>query len=175
MNNQSGVSMIELVLVIIIIVLITTFSIYTGNVALEQASATEVFTEMNSIMEGVNSVNMKRSISEQDFDFDSYLGQIYDKKIEDITKGDLEAYMGISLTDAEFEMMKGSYIIFGMDRMDDYKNSNVRKYYGFDSIKHSYIVDFDNVKVDLLKSLKLSKQTVRTYGQVRALVEEGEI
>ena len=175
MKCQKGITMMELVIVIIIIVLITSFSIYTGNTALDQATATEVYTEINSIREGLNSVNMKRSLSEEGFDIDEYSGQIYDQSVKDISKSEFETLSGLSLTDEEFEGFKNFYIIFGMDKMEQYKNSNVRKYYGFETIKHSYLVDFDDCRVDLLKSVNISSQKVRTFEQIRALVDEGEI
>ena len=174
MNLQKGVSMIELVIVLIIIILIASFSVYTGNVAIEQASLTEVYSEILSIKSAVNDVNMKRSLSD-DFDFDSYLGEMYDRKIGDMSKAEYESMSGIMVSDITFDYLKDSYIIFGMDNMDNYKNSEVRKYYGLESIKHSYVVNFEESRVDLLKSVKIANQNVRTFEQIRALVDEGGV
>ena len=174
MKRQNGISMIELVIVLIIIILIASFSVYTGNAAIDQASLTEVYTEILSIKAAVNDVNYKRSL-EDEFDLDEYLGKMYDKKVGDMTKGEYEGYSGIIITDASFENLYNSYIIFGMDSMTEYQSSNVKNYYGLDSIKHSYVVDFDASRVDLLKTVKIGKQTIRTFEQVRALVDEGKI
>ena len=174
MNRQKGISMIELVIVLIIIILIASFSIYTGNAAIDQATLTEVYSEILAIKGVVNDVNMKRSLAD-DFDLDGYLGEMYDKKIGDMSQAEYESISGIIVSETTFENMQDSYIIFGMDSMDQYQNSNVRKYYGIESIKHSYIVDFDASKVDLLRPVKIANQNVRTFEQIRALVDEGSI
>jgi Tfp pilus assembly protein PilE len=174
MKSHSGISMIELVIVLIIIILIASFSVYTGSTAIDQANLTEVYTELLSIKSAVNDVNVKRSMAEE-FDFDDYLGEIYDKKVGDMTKSEYENASGIIISDASFEALQNSYIIFGMDNMSFYQDSEVRKYYGLDSIKHSYVVNFDESRVDLLKTVKIGKQKVRTFEQVRALVDEGSV
>ena len=174
MKHQNGISMIELVIVLIIIILIASFSVYTGNAAIDQASLTEVYTEILSIKAAVNDVNYKRSM-EDEFEMDEYLGKMYDKKVGDMTKGEYESYSGIIISETSFENLQNSYLIFGMDNMDAYKTSEVKNFYGLDSIKHSYVVDFDESRVDLLKTVKIGKHTVRTFEQVRALVDEGKI
>ena len=56
MNSKKGVSLIELVIVIIIILIITTFSILSGNESINQATATEIYTEINSMREAANMI-----------------------------------------------------------------------------------------------------------------------
>ena len=170
MKKQKGVSMIELVIVLIIVILIASFSIYTGREALDQATASEVYTEINSMREAINSINLKRSLYD---DFELEAGVQYDVKVEDtITKSEFESRFGETISDEEY---KNTYIIYGMDMMEDYQGSDVKDFYGLDSIKHSYLVNFDDVQVDLLKSVKISNRTVRTFEQVRSLVDEGDI
>ncbi len=168
MKWQKGVSMMELVIVIIIIILIATFSVYTGRTVLEQATATEVFEEMNVIIQSINDINLRLSFTGGEFEPER--GVHYDEKVSDIfsNKNSYEAMYGATLTDEEFNQM---YIIYGMDIIDSYQNSNVRTYYALDNIKHSYLVNFETAKVDLLRPAKISDRTVRTYEQVRALVD----
>ena len=172
MRKQKGVSMMELVIVIIIIILIASFSVYTGKTALDQATATEVYEEMNVMMQHINDVNLQFYIADEPFELER--GVHYDEKVADIyaNKNSFETVYGSTLTDEDFQNM---YIIYGMDIIDNYKASNVKAYYGMDSIKHSYLVNFENVKVDLLKSVKISDRNVRTYEQVRALVDNGSL
>lgn len=178
MNNQKGVSMIELVIVIIIILMITTFSVYTGKEAADQAMVTEVYTEISSMREAINSINIKREL---DSDFVLTQNEHYDEKVSDITgletTADFEAMYGITV---ENEYEYGNlYLIYGMDEYgmteDKYNNSDVRKNYGLDSIKHTYLVNFETGRVDLLESINLVDRNVRTYEQIRALVDDGEI
>ena len=170
MKRQMGVSMIELVIVLIIIILITYFSIYTGNSALNQATASEVYAEINAMREAVNSINLKKSLQD---DFEIEQGVHYDVKIEDtLTKSEFEARFGETISDEDYQ---NTYIIYGMDMQEEYHASHVREFYGFDTIKHSYLVNFDEGKVDLLKSVNIADRTVRTFEQVRSLVDEGDI
>ena len=171
MKKQNGVSMIELVIVLIVILLISTFSVYTGKEAVDQATATEVYTEINSIRSAINSINIKKELDES---FTIVSGEHYDAKATDIkaTKDEFEVEYGITVSDEEFDNL---YIIYGMDELEKYKASNVKDKYGLDSIKHTYLVNFKECSVDLFKSIKISDRNVRTFEQVRALVDNGEI
>lgn len=171
MKKQNGVTMIELVIVLIIILLITTFSVYTGSNSVDQAMVTEVYSEMNSMREAVNGVVLKKELDES---FIVQEGKNYDFKISTLATSveEFENAYGIDIVDEEFNYL---YIIVGMDDFPNYENSKVRDFYGFSSIKHSYLVNFDEGKVDLLKPLKLVNREVRTFEQVRALVDEGEV
>lgn len=175
MKKQKGVTMIELVIVLIIILLIATFSVFTGKEATNQAIATEVYTEINSMKSATNSIIIKKELNEE---FMIEEGIHFDKKLSDeMTKDALSNDYGVFIdTQGEFEKM---YLIYGMDEYgmsgDKYKNSDVRKNYGLDSIKHTYLVNFETGKVELLKSLTIANKQVRTYEQIRALVDDGEI
>lgn len=171
MKKQGGVTMVELVIVIIIILIITTFSVYTGKEATTQATVTEVYTEMNSMRNAVNSLLIKRDMDE---DFALSAGEQYDFKVSELATSteEFKNAFGVELDETEFDEF---YIIIGMDDMEKYKNSEVKKYYGFESIKHTYIVNFETGEVALLKSMKLANRNVRTYEQVRALVDNGEV
>ena len=171
MKKQNGVTMIELVIVIIIILIITTFSVYTGKSTVDQASATEVYTEMNAMRDAVNGIIIKKDLDE---DFVLTQNQNYDFKVSTLASNtsEFENAYGIDINEEEFNDL---YIIVGMDDMANYEISEVKDYYGFDSIKHSYLINFENGSVDLLKTIKLANRNVRTFEQVRALVDDGEI
>ncbi len=171
MKKQNGVTMVELVIVIIIILIITTFSVYTGKEATDQATVTEVYVEMTSMKNAVNSVIIKKDLDE---DFELKSGDQYDFKVSELA-ADAEEFknaFGVEVDEADFD---DAYIIIGMDDMEKYEQSKVREYYGIDSIKHSYIVNFEKGEVELLKTIKLANRNVRTFEQVRALVDDGDI
>lgn len=171
MKKQNGVTMVELVIVIIIILIITTFSVYTGKEATDQATVTEVYVEMTSIKDAVNSVIIKKDLDE---DFELKSGDQYDFKVSELA-ADAEEFknaFGVEVDEADFD---DAYIIIGMDDMEKYEQSKVREYYGIDSIKHSYIVNFEKGEVELLKTIKLANRNVRTFEQVRALIDDGDI
>lgn len=171
MKKQNGVTMVELVIVIIIILIITTFSVYTGKEATDQATVTEVYVEMTSMKNAVNSVIIKKDLDE---DFELKSGDQYDFKVSELA-ADAEEFknaFGVEVDEADFDDV---YIIIGMDDMEKYEQSKVREYYGIDSIKHSYIVNFEKGEVELLKTIKLANRNVRTFEQVRALVDDGDI
>lgn len=171
MKKQNGVTMVELVIVIIIILIITTFSVYTGKEATDQATVTEVYVEMTSMKNAVNSVIIRKDLNE---DFELKSGDQYDFKVSELA-ADAEEFknaFGVEVDEADFD---DAYIIIGMDDMEKYEQSKVREYYGIDSIKHSYIVNFEKGEVELLKTIKLANRNVRTFEQVRALVDDGDI
>ena len=171
MKKQNGVTMVELVIVIIIILIITTFSVYTGKEATDQATVTEVYVEMTSMKNAVNSVIIKKDLDE---DFELKSGDQYDFKVSELA-ADAEEFknaFGVEVDEADFD---DAYIIIGMADMEKYEQSKVREYYGIDSIKHSYIVNFEKGEVELLKTIKLANRNVRTFEQVRALVDDGDI
>lgn len=171
MKKQNGVTMVELVIVIIIILIITTFSVYTGKEATDQATVTEVYVEMASMKNAVNSVIIKKDLDE---DFELKSGDQYDFKVSELA-ADAEEFknaFGVEVDEADFD---DAYIIIGMDDMEKYEQSKVREYYGIDSIKHSYIVNFEKGEVELLKTIKLANRNVRTFEQVRALIDDGDI
>lgn len=171
MRNKKGVTMIELVLVIIIILIIATFSVLSGRETFNQATATEVYTEISAIREAVNGVNIKRDLDEK---FELTSGDYYDVKASELNQveAEFEAEYGFEVENGEFENL---YIIYGMDELEKYNESKVKNTYGFDSIKHTYIINFNKVEVDLLENLTISDKTVRTYEEIRALVDNGEI
>lgn len=171
MNSKKGVSLIELVIVIIIILIITTFSILSGNESINQATATEIYTEINSMREAANSINIKKELNQG---FSVVKGEHYDVKASELapTETDFEIMYNLTVESGDFDDL---YIIYGMDENEKYKTSDVKKSYGLDAIKHTYLVNFDKSKVDLLKSVKIDKREVRTFEQIRALVDDGEI
>ena len=67
------------------------------------------------------------------------------------------------------------YEIYGMDKGEQYYNSNVRKNLDMDTIKRSYKVNFTTGDVKLSQSLKLLDTTVSTYDEIRALAESDKI
>lgn len=169
MRNQNGVNMIELVLVIIILIIIATFSVFTGRETVDQASITEVYTEINSIRNMVNSANIEKELDSYS---DYKKGEHYNVKVSEKynSEEEFEATYGFNVPSGDYEKL---YIIYGMDDLGNYEGSKVKDHYGLDSIKHTYLVNFEKVEVDLLKPIILADRAVRTFEQIRNLVEDG--
>ena len=126
---------------------------------------------MTSMKNAANSVIIKKDLDE---DFELKSGDQYDFKVSELA-ADAEEFknaFGVEVDEADFD---DAYIIIGMDDMEKYEQSKVREYYGIDSIKHSYIVNFEKGEVELLKTIKLANRNVRTFEQVRALIDDGDI
>ena len=98
--------------------------------------------------------------------------ELLEEKLDKIGAGDLNWTETISNFYGDFDKL---YVIYGMDELDKYELSKVKDSYGFESIKHTYLVNFDKAEVDLLKSIIIADKEVRTFEQVRALVDNGEI
>ena len=171
MKTQKGVTMIELVIVLIIILLIASFSVYSGKESVDRATATEVYAEINSMRAAINSINIKKDLDES---FVLTKGEHYDIKATDLknTKVEFEVQYDITLGDVDYDDL---YVIYGMDNLDIYNTSKVKESYGLDSIKHTYLVNFEEGTADLFNYIKISNRNVRTFEQVRALVDDGEI
>ena len=171
MKKQNGVTMIELVMVLVILIIITTFSVYTGKSALNQAIVTEVYSEMKTIKEAVNGIILTEGLDE---DFEVEAKKHYDLKISELVANvdEFKNMYNVEIPEEEFEDF---YVIVGMDDLDAYKNSEVKDTYGLDSIKHSYIVNFKRGEVALLKTIIIDDRSVRTFDQVRNLVDNAEL
>lgn len=171
MKKQSGVTMLELVLALVVIIIIASFAVYSGKDALDQAKAAEVYAEISSIREAANGINVKK---EMNSDFVLTKGVHYDEKATEITasKADFETEYNLILDDEEYSRL---YVIYGMDELEKYQASSVKNEYGLDAIKHSYIVNFDDVRVDLLRSVSISDRNVKTFDQIRELVDDGQL
>ena len=137
MKNKKGVSMIELVIVIIIILIITTFAVFSGRESVEQATITELYSEMNAMKGIINSFNIKQEI-DQNFNSGDYYGK---KASEVYSENELITIYNYDMESGDYENL---YIIYGMDN-EDYNENNEYKYnivkdsYGLESIKHTYI------------------------------------
>ena len=171
MKNNNGVSMIELVIVIIILLIIATFSIFSSSEVVDQATATEIYTEIESMRKAINNINVKKELNE---DFILTSGEHYDVKVSDLNEEeiDFELEYDINIEPGKYDKL---YVIYGMDEIEKYNESKVRENYGLDSIKHTYLVNFDDGEVELLRDVTIAEKNVRTYEQIRALVDDGEI
>lgn len=160
MKNQLGITMVELVIVIVIILIIATFAVTSGRKTMDQADASEVYFEMNAIKEAVNSINAKRNFDEN---FALAHGEHYDAEFIPAPDVTYDSYVTLYPDDW--------YIILGKDDGEPYASSEVRDWLGLDSINHTYIVNFETGKVELYRPVKILNKTVRTYEEVRTLLE----
>lgn len=160
MKFNSGITMVELLIVIIIVVMIATFAIASGTETLDEADVTEVFVEMTSVKTALNSVALKREVQEN---FQIVQGEFYDDKFVPVP--------GVTYGDNVLGAQEKWYVIYGMDAPDLYNQSNVRKNLGLDTLNHSYIVNFDDMDVELYFPVKIKNLSVRTYKEIRELAE----
>jgi len=148
MKKNSGISMIELVIVMVILLIIATLAIFNGTNSIQKAEATELYEEMT---------NMKNAIS----------GVILQRDLEGGNEAWLEEYYDESLGN-------DWYLIYGMGE-SGYETSNVREKLDMDTIKRNYMVNYETGEVMLSTSVEVFGNQIRTYDALRALVESEKI
>lgn len=158
MKKNLGVTLIELVIVIVIIMIIAAFALSSGRETLNEANATAVYAEMNSVLSAVNGVVAKQNMDE---DFEVEKGKQYDKEFV--------ALSGVTYSDDILSNTDKWFIIYGADAGEIYKESEVKENLGLEALDLSYIVNFEDVKVELYKPVTILNNTVRTYEEVRSL------
>ncbi|MBQ9279776.1 MAG: prepilin-type N-terminal cleavage/methylation domain-containing protein [Clostridia bacterium] len=159
MMGNKGVTLVELAIVIIIILIIATFAVTSGRKTLDQADASEVYFEMNAMREAINKVTVKQDM---DDNFSLTQGEYYDISFTPAT--------GVSYGDNVLGYQDEWYIIFGKDQGEFYKDSKVKDWLGLDAINHTYIVNFNSSSVELYRPVTILNQSVRTYDEVRTLI-----
>ncbi len=160
MKKNLGVTLIELVIVIVIIMIIAAFALSSGRETVNEANATSVYAEMNSVLSAINGVVAKQNMDE---DFTIEKGKHYDKEFVEFPG---VSYSGDILNNEDKNKW---FIIYGADAGDLYEESEVKENLGLEALALSYIVNFEDVKVGLYKPVKILNNTVRTYEEVRSL------
>lgn len=159
MKKSAGITLVELAIVIIIILIIASFAVVSGRKTLDQADASEVYFEMNSVREAINSVNVKLDMNEN---FALTQGEYYDVGFTPA--------VGVSYGDNVLGDQENWYIVFGKDDGDLYKDSKVKDYLGLDEINHTYIVNYLTASVELYRPVVILDHSVRSYNEVRTLM-----
>lgn len=160
MRGNSGVTMIELVVVVVIILMIVSFSVLPSRETLDEADISKVYIEMKSMKTAVNVTSLK---VEMDNEFGIKQGVDYDTPFV--------AAAGVEYGDNVMDNMDDWYIILGADQKELYEASNVKANYGLDAISLTYIVNFKTSDVELYKPITVANTTVRTFDEVRSLAE----
>ncbi len=160
MRGNSGVTMIELVVVVVIILMIVSFSVLPSRETLDEADISKVYIEMKSMKTAVNVTSLK---VEMDNEFEIKQGVDYDTPFV--------AAAGVEYGDNVMDNMDDWYIILGADQKELYEASNVKANYGLDAISLTYIVNFKTSDVELYKPITVANTTVRTFDEVRSLAE----
>lgn len=159
--RSSGVTMIELVVVIVIMLMIVSFSVLPGRETLDEADISKLYIEMRSMKTAVNATSLK---TEMDNEFEIKQGVDYDATFV--------AASGVEYGENVMDNIGDWYIILGADQKDLYESSNVKSNYGLDAISLTYIVNFKTSDVELYKPVTIANTTVRTFDEVRKLAEE---
>ena len=171
MKKQSGVTMIELVIVLIITLVIATVAISSGQKTLNEADVTEVYVEMSTMQKTINTVMMQLEMNP---DLRLEQGKHYDIDFETYQNTNLE---GIGeYGDNVLANVADWYVIYGVTADLEaekaiYDTSEVRETLGLDSINHTYIVNYKTGEVELLRPLVIDSKQVRTYEQIRSVAE----
>lgn len=160
MRGNSGVTMIELVVVVVIILMIVSFSVLPSRETLDEADISKVYIEMKSMKTAVNVTSLK---VEMDNEFEIKQGVDYDTPFV--------VAAGVEYGDNVMDNMDDWYIILGADQKELYEASNVKANYGLDAISLTYIVNFKTSDVELYKPITVANTTVRTFDEVRSLAE----
>ena len=161
MKNNLGITMVEVVVVVVIMLMIVAFSVNSGRETLEKADITDLYVEMTSLKTAINGIIAKQNMDE------TY--EIEEGKQYDII---FTPKAGVSYSDAVLGSQSDWYIVLGEDAGEEYKNSLVKKELGLEEISHTYMVNFNTAGVELYEPVKVANYSVRTYEQVRSLVEE---
>ncbi len=165
MKSNRGVTMVEMVVVIIIILMIAIFAVASGRETLDQTDVAEIHVEMKSMKNAVNGIMMKQNINEK---FVIEKGKHYDEAF--YPAANVEYGQNVIGNESAW------VIIYGMDNEEAYLQSTVKNGLGLDSINHTYIVNFQTTEVELYKPIKVANTyIVRTFDEVRSLVEDGKI
>ena len=159
MKSKTGVTLVELMIVIVIITLMATFAVMSGRKTLDQTDASEVYVEMNAVKQALNSVALKQNMDET---LTLTQGIHYDAAFTPVS--------GISYGDNVLGNQSKWYLIFGRDLKEAYESSQVRKNLGLETVNHTYIVNFETNEVELYRPLIILNTSVRTYEEVRSLV-----
>lgn len=175
MKNNSGITMIELVVVIIIIMIIATIAIVSGQKTLDEADVTEVYSEIDTMKKVVNEISLRKSTNP---DIRIEEGVYYDMKFVPL--------VGVTYGTNVTNVPEDWYIIYGSDQLtiasqypgsfssttdDLYKASTVKENLGLEGINHTYIVNFEECEVELYKPIVVGNTSVRTYSEIRNLAK----
>ena len=109
MKNQKGVSLFEVIIAIIILLIIAFFAIFNSKDSVNQAKATEVYSEMRSVETAVEFVKSQMVMHD---DFKLEKGKHYDEptSVEEITDNfdrDVTIYGMLEHEDGEAAMYLG--------------------------------------------------------------------
>ncbi len=159
MKRNSGVSMIELVVVVIIIMMIAAFAISSGSETLNEADVTDVYVEISAIKDVANSIILTKDMDDS---FVLQQGKHYDIPFV--------AASGVTYGTNVTSHTEDWYIILGIEK-EGYNTSVVKDTYGLESVKRSYIINFETGEVELYEPLTIENTSVRTYDEIRRVAE----
>lgn len=148
MKKNHGITIVELVLVMVIMILLVAFAVYSGIDSIKKAQATEIYEEMNSMKNALGGIMTQKMIEDQD---DTWLANYYH---EDNGNGWYKVKAANEVSGSEVDLSSK---------------------YGVDSIKRTYLVNFEEGDISLASPVEVLGSSVRSYESVRALVESDKI
>lgn len=148
MKKNHGITVIELVLVMIIMILLVTFAVYSGIDSVGKAQATELYEEMNSMKNALGGIVTQMTLEDQD---EEWLKSYYNK-----------------------DLGNGWYIVRASAELET-GETDLSEKYELESIRRTYMVNFEEGDVSLLTPIDILGSSVRSYESVRALVESDKI
>ena len=148
MKKNHGITIVELVLVMVIMILLVSFAVYSGIDSIKKAQATEIYEEMNSMKNALGGIMTQKMIEEQD---DTWLANYYHE-----------------VTGNGWYTVKATSEISGSE-------VDLSSKYGVDTIKRTYLVNFEEGDISLASPVEVLGSSVRSYESVRALVESDKI
>ena len=129
----------------IIMILLVCFAVFSGFDSIEKAKATELYEEMNSMKNAVSGIMTQKILEYKD---DVWLSNYYN-----------------------YDMGNGWYQVWKSGSGEN----DLSQKYELDSIKRTYMVNFETGDIALLESVEILGTSVRTYESARALVESDKI
>ena len=149
MENNRGISIIELIVVMIIMIMLVAFSVYSGINYVQKSEATNLYEEMHSMKIAIGNINMEKSMGDHD---DTWLIANYTN--EDVGNGWYKVIATEELAVGEKDLSNN---------------------YGLDTIRRTYLVNFKEEDLILENPVEVLGTSIRTYDSIRTLVESNKI
>ena len=154
MKKNHGITVVELVLVMIIMILLVSFAVYSGIDSVGKAQATELYEEMYSMKNAIGGIMTQKIMGDYEDEW-------------------LENYYHVESGEGWYKI----YSTYVLREDDNLKNQfeDLSAKYELDTIKRTYLVNFEDGDVELAEPIEVLGTMVKSYESVRALVKSDKI
>ena len=146
MKHNSGVSMIELVIVMIIMIIIASVAIFSGRDTIDKSEAMELYSEISNMKKAVSGAIAQYELEAGGDDWFEKNGFYADE-----TSGEQNDWHNVK------------------------KNGTVKDKLNMESIKRNYLVNYETGDVMLEEAEDMLGSKVRSYDAIRKIAESNKI